>query len=152
MSEYPQKSAIRTILFMFLFFLLPLVFSHVFSLVGIVIPGLPPGYERYKVYFLSGMVFLIGLTYFKSITARFFFTIFIAGISFLYCSFFRGNLLSDIIIGTPEKHHGILFFTALGGVFWILQKECSPKLQGQLMRSSISAAVLVSVYALLQYI
>lgn len=66
MLKYLHKNIIVSYLCILLFFSLPLVFSHIFSLVGVIIPGISPGYERYKIYFLIILTTLIGgIHYFK---------------------------------------------------------------------------------------
>lgn len=120
MFAHFRKYDTSSILLALLFFCTPLIFSHVFSLIGISIADIPFGYERYKIYFLVSFIFLVGtilyLTRRVPITQNIqecLFAIFITGGVTFYWIYFQGNSLENILIGTTEKHHGILFFLAL---------------------------------------
>lgn len=145
------------ILLILLFFCTPLIFSHILSVFGISVI-LSSGYERYKVYLTIILVgILAGL--FTIQERKNLFTYFqkkvlilgLIGIYALIWLFLEHQTFLDILMGSPEKQHGMLFFWALAGLFILLDGQYSGESRKYIAQWSIFGGVLVCIYALMQY-
>ncbi len=159
-------------------FLVPLYFSHILAPFGIVFPDVyihlvnlfrdtdilfssTSSFERQKVYlFLILLVFALVEYIFQRAFSKkeyrvpskrkIFFTLFL--MLFPVLGFFIAPSLSfpDWFLGSVEKKHGYLFFFGLT-LFYFLISERSQKEKDTLIRFSIVSAIIVSIFALLEY-
>jgi len=147
-----QKSGILLLLVC-----LPLVFSHVLSLLWVIIPNVPFGYERYKGAVLILWALFSAILFFASLRTRYqyrllgiFVFVFIA--SYFVWNYFGWMQLEAFLFGVWEKHHGMLFFGSLAIFYAMCRQFIDANWQKKIEKWLLISATIVCMYAIFQFI